>query len=220
MEPGRIKVRNGRPPGDDKDFKDCLRSVGSSSTRQIERNMTKEVLPNGTWLVQGVVEIWVPVGIVIVVETVARAISKGLAALIARGRLPLLDEGRWKGSREACARILIGLGVNKILLSSFQKFCEAAVAKPTLHDSATEAAKRRRSKCVAVGAVPAIVDAAGVAEEPTLTIGPKPLWEIEREETDNSRRLALAWLRSDPLAEMYILAVLLELFEKLNDLYL
>ena len=79
------------------------------------------MLPNGTWVVDGQIEIIVPVSIVANVATLASAVTKTLSGMVARGYMPVLDEGRWKGRMEAISRIIIGLGVNRVLKHAFNE---------------------------------------------------------------------------------------------------
>ena len=115
MEPGRVRIRLGVPPADRETYKMPIKAlVLRRGKRVVERAVTMEVLPNGGWDGDGVVEVWVPIGIIADEITIAKVIGRATAKFVATGHLPVLDEGRWKGAPEALDRILIALGMGNV----------------------------------------------------------------------------------------------------------
>ena len=104
-------MKQGLPSGDGDGFKRLIvRLAQQRGIHLVARKLAEEVLPNGTWVFDGQIEIIVPVGIVANVATLASAVAKTLSGMVARGYMPVLDEGRWKGCMEAISRIIIGIG--------------------------------------------------------------------------------------------------------------
>ena len=217
------------PPASAKPFsKLVLDAALSRGARQVQRKVAGEALPNGHWDDEGRVHIWVPAGLRIDRATIANLVAAALSALIGRGHLPILDEGRWKGAGEALGRILLGVSVNNLLKRAFALFCER------MRSTAPKPVPKRVSRAAPPLDVPsriAILDAMA-AGEPAPAVPIVPLvaaqanpaaqaaeWEKQREETDTSRAIAKEWLNTNPRGCIYLTKRVFDVYEDANDHY-
>ena len=110
-----VVVEYGAPPPNSEKFRRHLLFLTvSNSTRKLEKYVSMGALPNGDWEIEGVIQVFLPMGVDVPKPRVVKLICDALDAVLTGSKLTVIDRNRWDGPEQALDQDGLLFGIHGI----------------------------------------------------------------------------------------------------------
>lgn len=224
----RLVVMRGRPPRAAQEYRQhLLRLCMARGSRLLAKRLYLSRLPNGDWRKREVVEVYVPEHVSVDRSRIAEVVGDALQQCVAGAHLTTYPRHRWTKADRALDDCIMLDAIHGLLSAVFPLWCRECGAIGA-SSGISEIAQQAGGVALVNPRFPALQDMPEAPAEPLAQAKDAPTAEhsspqtadAAREDNETHRRVALSWLRSEPLTRIIIIRQAMEPLRQLMAAHL